>query len=187
MSLAFDQAAEIIKKHVGANDDEILISGGDGMTMFVNKFQRILGLKIHEKYSNQIQIKNKPIVFITHMEHHSNQTSWIETIAEVVLIPYTIEGVIDLEKFKTLLKKYDDRELKIAAITSCSNVTGILTPYYEIAEIMHQNEGFCFVDFACSAPYIHIDMHQKNTDQKFQTLLLEDFFLRLYCEILLRK
>ena len=80
MSLAFDEAVHIIKNHVGANDDDVLISGGAGMTMLVNKFQRILGLKIHEKYADKIKIENRPIVFVTHMEHHSNQTSWIETI-----------------------------------------------------------------------------------------------------------
>ena len=69
------------------NDDDIVVSGGAGMTMMVNKFQRILGLKIHEKYADKINIENRPIVFVTHMEHHSNQTSWLETIAEVKLIP----------------------------------------------------------------------------------------------------
>ena len=54
------------------------------MTMLVNKFQRILGLKIHEKYRNEITIKNRPIDFVTHMGHHSNQTTWLETIAEAV-------------------------------------------------------------------------------------------------------
>ena len=34
------------------------------------------------------------------MEHHSNQTSWLETIAEVQLIPHTKEGNIDLQAFK---------------------------------------------------------------------------------------
>jgi selenocysteine lyase/cysteine desulfurase len=24
---------------------------------------------------------------------------------------------------------------------------------------MHQHHGLCFVDFACSGPYVHIDMH----------------------------
>ena len=170
MSLAFDKAAYIIKNHVGANDDDILISGGAGMTMLVNKFQRILGLKIHEKYVNKIKIENRPIVFVTHMEHHSNQTSWIETIAEVKLIPHTKDGDIDLEQFKVLLEKYNDRDLKIAAVTSCSNVTGVFTPYYKIAETMHENNGFCFVDFACSAPYIDIEMHPKNPNQKLDAI-----------------
>ena len=170
MSLAFEEAIRIIKDHVGGNDDDIVVSGGAGMTMMVNKFQRILGLKIHEKYADKINIENRPIVFVTHMEHHSNQTSWLETIAEVKLIPYDEDGKIDLEKFDIVLKKHADRELKIAAVTSCSNVTGIFTPYYEIAEIMHKNNGFCFVDFACSAPYINIDMHPKNIDQQLDAI-----------------
>jgi selenocysteine lyase/cysteine desulfurase len=170
MSLAFDEAMHIIKNHVGANDSDIIISGGAGMTMMVNKLQRILGLKIHEKYADKIKIENRPIIFVTHMEHHSNQTSWIETIAEVKMIPYTKEGYVDLVQFKALLKKYKDRDLKIAAITSCSNVTGVFTPYHEIAEIIHEKNGFCFVDFACSAPYIDIDMHPKNSKQKLDAI-----------------
>ena len=170
MSLALEEAGKIIKSHVGAGDDDVLISGGAGMTMLVNKFQRILGLKIHDKYIDRIKIENRPIVFVTHMEHHSNQTSWIETVAEVKLIPYTTEGNVDLEQFKVLLKTYNDRELKIAAVTSCSNVTGVFTPYYKIAEIMHENNGLCFVDFAGSAPYIDINMHPKNPKQKLDAI-----------------
>jgi selenocysteine lyase/cysteine desulfurase len=52
----------------------------------------------------------------------------------------------------------------LKSITSCSNVTGIRTPYHEVAKIMHQHHGLCFVDFACSGPYVHIDMHPE--DQK---------------------
>jgi len=170
MSLAFHEATHIIKNHIGANEDDVLISGGAGMTMLVNKFQRILGLKIHEKYRDQIEIKNRPIIFVTHMEHHSNQTSWLETIAEVALIPHTKEGHIDLVAFQPLLDKYADRKLKIAAVTSCSNVTGVFTPYFEIAEIMHNNKGLCFVDFACSAPYIDINMHPENPKQQLDAI-----------------
>jgi selenocysteine lyase/cysteine desulfurase len=93
------------------------------------------------------------------MEHHSNQTSWLETIADVEVIPCDEEGLFCLEKFKTTLEKYKDRSFKIASITSCSNVTGIQTPYHEVAKIMHENNGVCFVDFACSGPYVAIDMH----------------------------
>ena len=93
------------------------------------------------------------------MEHHSNQTSWLETIADVVVLPANEEGLFCLEEFKESLQKYKDRSFKIASITSCSNVTGIKTPYHEVAKIMHQNNGVCFVDFACSGPYVEIDMH----------------------------
>ena len=170
MSHAFHEATQLIKKHVGANENDVLISAGAGMTMLVSKFQRILGLKIHEKYQGKIKIENQPIVFVTHMEHHSNQTSWLETIAEVKLIPHTKDGHVDLDGFKELLVTYSDRETKIAAVTSCSNVTGVFTPYYKIAEIMHNNGGLCFVDFACSAPYIDINIHPENPKQQLDAI-----------------
>ena len=161
MTMAYQEAKHIIKDHVNANANDVLINTGTGMTGVVNKFQRILGLKIPEnlrKFTN-IPKELKPIVFISHMEHHSNQTSWIETMADVVVIPASEDGLFCLEEFKTLLEKYKDRSFKIASITSCSNVTGIRTPYHEVAKIMHQNNGVCFVDFACSGPYVKIDMH----------------------------
>ena len=170
MSFALEKALALIKKHVGGNSDDVVISAGAGMTTLVCKFQRILGLKIHEKFQKEVNIKNKPIVFVTHMEHHSNQTSWLETIAEVKMIPYTQNGNVDLEAFRVLIKSYDDRDVKIAAVTSASNVTGVYAPYYEISEIMHNHNGFCFVDFACSAPYVNINMHPENPLQSLDAI-----------------
>jgi selenocysteine lyase/cysteine desulfurase len=161
MTMAYHEARHIIKHHVNANDDDILITDGTGMTGVVNKFQRILGLRIPENLKEFTTIPDaiKPIVFISHMEHHSNQTSWLETIADVEVIPANEDGLFCIEGFKKLVEKYKDRSFKIASITSCSNVTGIRTPYHEVAKIMHQNNGVCFVDFACSGPYVAIDMH----------------------------
>ncbi len=167
MTLAYKQAKKIIKEHVGATSQDILISSNSGMTGVVNKLQRILGLKLHEKYHGRISLpeRERPVIFISHMEHHSNQTSWLETLADVEIIPPNEEGLMDLTSLKNLLEKYSDRTLKIAAVTSCSNVTGIMTPYHEVAEIMHDHGGYCFVDFACSAPYIDIDMRPQNPKQ----------------------
>lgn len=172
MTVAYHKAQHIIKEHVNASNNEVLITCDAGMTGAINKFQRILGLRIHEKFKNQVTIpeNERPIVFVTHMEHHSNQTSWLETIAEVVVINPTKDGLVDLEHLKELLQQYKNRTKKIAAITSCSNVTGIFTPYHQIAAIMHQNNGLCFVDFACSAPYINIDMNPKNAEEKLDAI-----------------
>jgi selenocysteine lyase/cysteine desulfurase len=166
MTLAYHEARHIIKHHVNANSGDILITDGTGMTGVVNKFQRILGLRIPENLKEFATIPEaiKPIVFISHMEHHSNQTSWLETIADVEVIPANDEGLFCLEALKVLLKKYKNRSFKIASITSCSNVTGIKTPYHEVAQLMHQHNGVCFVDFACSGPYVAIDMHPQAPD-----------------------
>ena len=98
MTKAYEEAKWIVKKHVGADKDDVLIFCGSGMTGAVNKLQRILGLKmperimdyvkkgmipkketlkenvrsIHQFFNDYLQIDDelKPIVFVTHMEHH---------------------------------------------------------------------------------------------------------------------
>ncbi|KFF04659.1 aminotransferase class V-fold PLP-dependent enzyme [Flavobacterium reichenbachii] len=161
MTKAYHHARNIIKRHTNANQDDVLITDGTGMTGVINKFQRILGLKIPENLKNftTVPAEKKPIVFISHMEHHSNQTSWLETIADVEIIPSCEKGLFCLDNLEQLLQKYNDRTIKIASITSCSNVTGLKTPFHEAAKLMHQYNGVCFVDFACSGPYVEIDMH----------------------------
>lgn len=172
MTLAYHHAKTIIKAHVGALSKDVLISSNSGMTGVVNKFQRMLGLKVHERYTDKVKLpkEERPIVFVTHMEHHSNQTSWLETLADVEVIKPNAEGLVDLSDLDRLLKQYQNRRTKIAAITSCSNVTGIRTPYYEIAERMHRQGGLCFVDFACSAPYIDINMRPANELQHLDAI-----------------
>ncbi len=168
MSKAYEEAKVIIKTHVNANSDDVLIFCGSGTTGAVNKLQRILGMKIPERLVGHIKKDGlsldevlKPVVFITHMEHHSNQLSWLETIATVEIIRADENGNVDLEHFRSLLEQFRYKKNKIAAVTACSNVTGIETPYHEIAKLIHEYGGLCFVDFACSAPYTNMNMHPK--------------------------
>jgi len=173
MTLAYHKARKIIKEHVNADlENDVFLPCGTGMTGAVNKFQRILGLKVPEKLCDYITIpdKERPVVFISHMEHHSNQTSWIETIANVVVVPSDDMGLFSLENLKQLVKEYKDTPIKIASITACSNVTGITTPYHEIAKVMHQNDGLCFVDFACSAPYVEVNMHPEDPEASLDAI-----------------
>lgn len=164
MTFAYHEAKRIIKEHVKAAPSDVLISSNSGMTGVVNKFQRILGLKVHEKFRSRVELPeaDTPIVFVSHMEHHSNQTSWLETLADVEVIRPTPEGRVDLEHLQQLLAQYASRKTKIAAVTSCSNVTGLQTPYHQIARMMHEVGGLCFVDFACSAPYIEMVMRPED-------------------------
>ena len=172
MTLAYHEARDIIKQHVNASSNDVLIMEGTGMTGAITKFQRMLGLRIPEQLSAYTHVPDdvRPVVFISHMEHHSNHTSWLETIADVVLMPHTSEGLIDLQAFANQLEEYEHKKMKIAAVTAASNVTGIKTSYYEIAEIIHQHGGVCFVDFACSGPYVNMDMHPENDAQHLDAI-----------------
>ena len=160
MTKTYHESIDLIKGHVRANEDDVLIAYGSGMTAVVNKFQRILGLKWPVRDYLSISDKLRPVVFVTHQEHHSNQTSWEETIATVVVVPPDDNGSVSKDNFRSTLIKFKDRVYKYASISACSNVTGICTPYHEIAELMHEQGGFCFVDFATSFGYEDVFMRR---------------------------
>jgi selenocysteine lyase/cysteine desulfurase len=168
MTRAYHMAHEKIKKHVNAGENDVIITTGSGMTGVVNKLQRIMGLRLSEKLRPYASIPEelRPVVFVTHMEHHSNQTSWIETICDVEVIPPDASGLVDMNNLEDLLKRYRDRRYKIGAFTACSNVTGIQTPYHSMAKLMHKYYGICFVDFAASGPYVKIDMHPADPEER---------------------
>ncbi|NOQ92665.1 MAG: selenocysteine lyase, partial [Flavobacteriaceae bacterium] len=65
MTMAYHEARNIIKKHVNAGNDEVLITESTGMTGVINKFQRILGLRIPENLKDFFTIPDdkKPVVF----------------------------------------------------------------------------------------------------------------------------
>src|SRR6476620_1932791 len=114
MSKAYEKAKLIIKQHVNANNDDVLIFCGSGMTGAVNKLQRILGMRVparlvdymnketlkdvealknhvstvHRPFSQHLPLDEDsiPVVFVTHMEHNSNHITWLETIATVEII-----------------------------------------------------------------------------------------------------
>ncbi len=164
MTKAYHYAHKKIKAHVHAGPDDVIITAGFGMTEVVNKLQRILGFKNCATYDDEkcIPKEEKPVVFITHMEHHSNQTSWLETIADMVLLQQDENNRVDPDELRKQLLKYADRKVKIGSFSACSNVTGVEPPYHKLAGIMHEYGGLAFIDFAGSGPYVDIDMHPEN-------------------------
>ena len=172
MTKSYHYAQKLIKQHCNAGENDVLIAAGAGMTAAVNKFQRILGLRFPNAKAKKEELAEaeRPVVFITHMEHHSNQISWYETIADVVILPYTENLRVDIEASREMIARYAERKVKIGSFSAGSNVTGIIPPYYELAEIIHEYGGFCFVDFAGSGPYIEIDMHPAKPEQKLDAI-----------------
>lgn len=183
MTNAYKLAHQIIKTHVNASADDLLLFTGAGMTSAVGKLQRLMGLKIPEQAKRfcdssragvtgckNSQEEKRPVVFITHTEHHSNQTSWFETIADVVVLEPAADLTVNAEALRKEIVKYSDRPLLIGSFSACSNVTGYFPPFYELASVMHEYGGYCFVDFAASAPYVKIDMHPADKKQQLDAI-----------------
>jgi len=172
MTRAYHDAHQVIKAHVNAGPDDKLLFAGFGMTAVINKFQRIMGLRVPEQVHDCVKFKKntKPLVIITHMEHHSNQTSWAECLVDLQIINRHENGLPDLDHLREILEANKDRKTIIGSFTACSNVTGIFTPYYEMAGIIHEYGGYAFVDFSASAPYVKIDMHPLNQNQTLDAI-----------------
>ncbi len=183
MTQLYHLAQKIVKQHVNANYDDILIFTGTGMTSAIAKLQRILGLKVpeqainycvftHGEYSScrDIPNENRPVVFLTHTEHHSNHTSWFETLADVVVLEPSADLTVDPGSLRKEIVKYKNRPLLIGSFSACSNVTGYIPPFYELARIMHEYNGYCFVDYAASAPYVDINMHPEDKAEQLDAI-----------------
>ncbi|NQT26467.1 aminotransferase class V-fold PLP-dependent enzyme [candidate division KSB1 bacterium] len=171
MTQAYHQAHEVIKEHVSASEEDVLLFAGFGMTAVINKFQRILGLRVPSKYKDQLSVhtQKRPLVILTHMEHHSNQTTWEECLCDVELIRRSESGMPDLNHLEEVLKSQSNREI-IGSFTACSNVTGIQTPVHQMAEMVHAHGGVCFVDYSASAPYVEMNMHPEKPEQALDAI-----------------
>jgi selenocysteine lyase/cysteine desulfurase len=161
VTLAYQEAKRVIKKHVNAGPGDMLLFCGNGMTAAVNKLQRLMGLRLPGHWKDRITLseEERPIIFVTHMEHHSNQLSWQETVGDVHIVEPGSGGRVDPRKLDEAVARYPHRRLKIGAFTSCSNVTGIEPPLGDLAAVMYRHGGLAFADWTASAPYARLDMH----------------------------
>jgi len=196
MTNLLQQAELIIKKAFNAESNCRIIAIGTGATGAITKFQEIIGIRFPpatKKLLQQIMDKSsqegvldptfkkiynketdrlKPVVFIGPFEHHSNDIMWREAIAEVIVTKPNSDGYIDLKDLEDKVSdpKYKDR-LKIGSFSAASNITGIKTPVYEIARIMHRYRGLVCFDYAASAPYVKINMN-KDTETFFDAIFI---------------
>jgi selenocysteine lyase/cysteine desulfurase len=167
-----EDARKIIHDSVGADADDVVIFAGSGSTGAIDKLIGILNLRIpfdlDAKWhlSSHIPLEERPVVFIGPYEHHSNDLPWRESICDVVTIHEDVDGHIDQSHLREMLALYAKRPLKIGSFSAASNVTGIISDTYSIAQILHENGALSFWDFAAAAPYVQIEMHPDEKSYK---------------------
>jgi selenocysteine lyase/cysteine desulfurase len=159
-----EDARNLVRSALGADDDVAVIFCGAGATGAIDKLVGILGLRIpaelDERYglSGHIPAAERPVVLVGPYEHHSNELPWRESIADVVVIPEDAEGHIDTARLEEELVRYADRPLRIGSFSAASNVTGILSDTAGIAALLHRHGALSFWDYAAAAPYVPIRM-----------------------------
>ena len=164
------EASEYIKSQMGADERFKLVFAGTGSTGAIKRLQEILGLAVPSSVRSRVleamRPEERPVVFVGPYEHHSNEVSWRESLAEVVEIPLCPRGQIDLDVLREALQhpEFAGRR-KIGSFSAASNVTGLLTNVRAVARLLHAQGALAFFDFAAAAPYVPVDVRPGQPDQ----------------------
>jgi len=62
--------------------------------------------------------------------------------------------------------------MRAGSFSAASNVTGLLCDVRAIARMLHRHGAFAFFDYAAAGPYVPIDMHPPEPDERIDALFL---------------
>ena len=150
----YEQTRRSVQKFINArHSHEIVFTRGttESINLVASSFsQRFIG-------------KDDEVV-ISAMEHHSNIVPWQLACerqgAHLRVIPFSDEGVLDLEAFESLLNE----RTRIVAVTNVSNTLGTVNPIAEIVRIAHSHDIPVLVDGAQGIAHRRIDVQQVGCD-----------------------
>lgn len=159
---ALNWAQQTILSACDANDSYALITLGNGCTAVLNNIARRLTARAAEK----------PIVFVSAMEHHANDLPHRQNYCEpgleqIVYIPLEGEdqnlGAIDLNALRELFEQYKGK-VNYISFSGVSNVTGIINPIQAISALAHEYEALVILDAAQLAPHSRLNIAKYDID-----------------------
>jgi len=103
-------------------------------------------------------------IIVATMEHHSNIVPWqllaLEKGAQVIPVPVSLQGEIDLQAYAELL----DERVKMVSIGQVSNALGTVNPVTELVS-MAKSVGACvFIDGAQAIAHFPVDVQALGCD-----------------------
>lgn len=99
-------------------------------------------------------------VIVSGMEHHSDIVPWQLTGAKLRVIPFSDEGVLDMEAYKSLFNE----RTRIVACNHVSNTLGTINPVKELVRIAHEHQVPILIDGAQSISHIPVDVQDLGCD-----------------------
>ena len=103
-------------------------------------------------------------IIITEMEHHANIVPW-QMLCErkktnLKVIPFTDEGILQLDKLEALITE----KTRLVAVIHASNTLATINPVKEIITRVHRKNIPVLVDGAQSVPHIPVDVQDMDCD-----------------------
>ena len=99
-------------------------------------------------------------VIVSGMEHHSNIVPWQLAGARLRPIPFSDEGVLDMQAYESL---FSDRT-RIVAVCHVSNTLGTVNPVSQIVQIAHAHGVPVLVDGAQAISHMPVDVQALGCD-----------------------
>ncbi|XP_050672823.1 uncharacterized protein LOC126970783 isoform X2 [Leptidea sinapis] len=136
------ESKEIIRKAVGASHEDVLVLGAS-----LGRFLRALR-------------PQKAVVFVSSRETEQQLASWRESAAEIIKIPETKEGFIDLNNLEHKLQENTGTGKRmIGFFPAASKLTGLLADDVATTLLLHQYGAWSFWDYTFVAPTTAVDMN----------------------------
>ncbi len=153
-TLAFEDARKKVVQFINASSTkEVLWTRGT--TESINL--------VASSYARSV-LKKGDRILVSAMEHHSNIVPWQLAAqacgAEVVPIPVSENGELELEAYKVLL----DERVKLVAVGHVSNALGTVNPVKEITELAHKAGAKVLIDGAQGVPHFDVDVQALGCD-----------------------
>lgn len=150
----YEAARETVRAFINAaSKEEIIFTAGT--TASINAVAFSFG----EKY-----VGEGDEIVISGMEHHANIVPWQMLCqrkrAHLRVIPFSDEGVLDMEAFRAMLTE----RTRIVAVTHVSNVLGTVNPVKEIVAEAHRHGIPVLVDGAQAIQHGVVDVRKIGCD-----------------------
>jgi len=154
---AYEEARNIIRDFVGADEENDCVVFTGNTTDSINKLVSILHLEPDD------------IVITSMIEHHSNDLPWRRKV-NLVRLNMLPDGNLDLDDLTNKLNKYGNK-VKLVTLSGASNVTGLMPPIYQIAEIVHKFGSKLLVDCAQLIAHRRIKMGKVGSPQRLDFIV----------------
>ena len=103
-------------------------------------------------------------VIVSGMEHHSNIVPWQlaceQAGASLRVIPFSDEGVLDLEAYESLFTS----RTRIVAVNHVSNTLGTVNPVRQLTAIAHRHQVPILIDGAQAVAHMAVDVQDIDCD-----------------------
>jgi cysteine desulfurase len=104
-------------------------------------------------------------LYVSAIEHPAIREGGRFDPAQVIEIPVTTTGIVDLSALEKLLAVHDDLlGLPMVGLMLVNNETGVIQPVSEAAEIVHRHRGLLVVDAVQAVGRIPVDINRLDAD-----------------------